>query len=304
MTKHRSLALGAAVALGASTIFAAMPAFATEGGQPESQNPAVKELPVGVDAEALKAIDSANDFENKTGGEAVAVGTNAEGELVLLANKDDLNNPKVKAFAEVANNDSTPTTFAQVLFTEPAVAYGQNNVIGGAGYLYTEGAWAYFCSIGFSAWGPEGQPAALSAGHCTGDKTGQALALSKPSTDDAAGGTLVAMGAPLGQFGFYRFGGPGNTNGADEDPASTDISVIDVTGADLTMIPAVTSWATGSTDDLSAGIATPIRRVADPVSGSVSKSGRTTGLTSGSTIVTLENEDGELEPGEILDGWI
>lgn len=313
MTKRRPLALGAAATIGLGSLFFATPALAEESSD-ATQNtkisevqeaPAPTKTPVAPEPEAAistdQIIDSAAAFQAATGELPVAAGANSANELVILADKD-AKTDEVLAYAEAAENGEVQGV-SQILFGAKAIAYADTDVVGGAGYLMGEGSFA--CSVGFSAWGPERTPAVFSAGHCTDDGGFSETALSKPSVEPAVGGDgyVLSDAGALGNYGFYRFGGPGNTTGAEDDPTSTDISVIDITNDALTTLPEVTDWSTASSDDLSEGTI-PVYDVANPVSGDVSKSGRTTGFTSGDTTVTLEDGQGNPVSGEILDGYL
>lgn len=323
MTKRRPLALGAAATIGFGSLFFATPALAEESTdipkntetsevqeapeQTEQAQPVEAPAPVEATEDAapteFQIIDSAEAFLAATGELPVAAGANSANELVILADKD-AKTPEVLEYAEAVENGEV-SGVAQILFGAKAIAYAETDVVGGAGYLMSAGEEAFACSVGFSAWGPERVPAVLSAGHCTSDGTFSATILSKPSVEPAVGGEGFEPGnaGSLGNFGFYRFGGPGNTNGAENDPTSTDISVVNVTNDALTTLPEVTDWSTADSDDLSESTI-PVYGVADPVSGDVSKSGRTTGFTSGDTTVMLEDGDGNPVEGEILDGYV
>lgn len=310
MTKRRPLALGAAATIGFGSLFFAAPALADEDQTPKSDSglqvsgEANAEVPVQADEQDLKAIDSAQAFEDATGGEAVAVDTAVEGGITLLVSKDKKTD-KVVEYAEAAAKGEVDGV-KQILFTETAEPYAATDVVGGAGYIMDVPGGISACSVGFPAWGPENEPALLSAGHCAGDGSSSNIGMSKPSTEPAVGGEGYESNGTgkAGDFGFYRYGGPGDNNpGADEDPASTDISVIEISNPDLKLHGAVTDWSTAAADDLAAGTI-EISGVADPASGEVSKSGRTTGFTSGDTTVMLEDQDGNPVEGEILDGWL
>ena len=169
--------------------------------------------------------------------------------------------------------------------SEPATAYSGTDVVGGAGYVFPVGASAAACSVGFTAWTPTGGPALLTAGHCA-DGADAPNYRSVPSTDPGAGtgGTGFVALDEIGDFGFGQFGGPGNSAGADNDANSVDIAVIDVTNTALALKPAVTDWTTAASDDLSTS-SIPITSIGNPTFGTpISKSGRTTGYTTGGTL--------------------
>lgn len=183
-----------------------------------------------------------------------------------------------------------------VTVTEAPIAFAASDVVGGQGYLGLDSAFdAFSCSIGFAAWSPTGDPALLSAGHCAPLDN---MVLSQPSQDPAVGGPgfTVVSGTPnLGTFGFYQFGSTGGAPGQAGDLAATDISVITIDPASgYIPLPAVTNWRTaGPSNDSLAGSVLPVIATGPPAAGEVSKSGRTTGFTTG----TLNSVD------HVVDGW-
>ncbi|MEB7502927.1 trypsin-like serine protease [Arthrobacter koreensis] len=153
-------------------------------------------------------------------------------------------------------------------------------VFGGQGFLGDAGAGYAACSIGFNGWDPSGNPAVITAGHCTLDGTVQNTLLAPETQQDP-----VTTG--LGTFGASVFGGPGNATVDPEnpDPATfgTDVAVIDSINPDLELRPEVTEWAGGSLSETT----TQITGVGTPVVGSpVCRSGLTTGWDCG-TVVEL-----------------
>ncbi|PRI10984.1 Ig-like domain-containing protein [Leucobacter massiliensis] len=304
--RNTPLALGAAVVIGLGSLFAAAPALAEDAGAAEQNAaagsgvaPAEALSPEALSAEARQAIDSAESFEAMTGGEAVATGYSPEGELILLASEESANE-KVEAFAEATAEGDT--AFHKMLLTAPAIAYADTDVTGGAGYV-TDGSTV--CSIGFTAWNADGDPALLTAGHCTDDGATQLTGLTLPSQEPAVTGDVPGSGGIpngtgiLGDFGAWRFGGlPAGSSGAENDPESTDIAVIENIDAQFALLPEVTDWSAGGADDL-AQSTIPVKSVADPVEGQVTASGRTSGLRQGDTTVTIDGDDITL-----LDGWL
>lgn len=167
----------------------------------------------------------------------------------------------------------------------PFTTQAAGDVVGGAGYqLRLDASTTIACSIGFTAWTPEGEDAVLSAGHCADGRTGLEAELTVPSLDPAAGGPGGVSWGPLGTLAFAQFGQPANPAGAAELD-SVDIAAIDVAAdAGLTLLPAVTDWTTATTDDLAAS-STPIARIGEAQPGqAVSASGRTSGLLSGTVV--------------------
>lgn len=306
MTKRRPLALGAAATIGFGSLFFAAPALAEEAPKSDSSTeiPEATSLPAEADAADYSAINTADAFETATGGDAVAVDGSSASGLILIADKATKDEEKVQDYAEAVAAGEVEGV-DKIVFGSPAIAYADTDLVGGAGYLLDVPQGTSACSIGFPAWGPDNEPALVSAGHCTGDGAATNLEQSKPSVEPANGGQGFESNGtgPLGAFGFYRFGGPGNTNGEDGDPTSSDISIIDVTNDNLDLVAGVTDWTTADSDDLSASVQ-EITGVANPAEGAVSKSGRTTGFTSGDTTVTFQNANGEDEDVVILDGWI
>lgn len=253
---RRALALGTAAAFGLGGLFAA-PAFAETAPS---------------DAPTSGATYEANSLEILAADGVEAVGRDADGNIVILATSES---EEANAFA--AEHDNVVIKKIASGFDSLAAT----DVVAGAGYAAPIDAESVaLCSIGFTGWSPTGEPAVISAGHCTSDGTLSQTLLTVPAQDEAGGGTQPAALSPLGTFGFSQYGGPGNTPGAVGAEDSVDISVIDVTNTTLDLQPKVTDWT--NTADLSAS-ATEISAVGafDP-SKPVSKSGRTTGLTTGS----------------------
>jgi len=211
-----------------------------------------------------------------------AVATDADGNVVIYTTEPTAD---IGAGARSVAEDNS-NVLVEVM-DAPISAYSTNDVVGGAGYAGLtdpNATSASLCSIGFSAWSPAGAPAVISAGHCTEDGTAVISALTLPSGDTAGGapeGSPVTLTQPLGELAFSQYGGPGNTAGEEGKADSVDISVIDVTNPALNTLPQVTDWTTSASEDLSTSTR-PVRSVgAAEVGAQVSKSGRTTGFTSG-----------------------
>lgn len=174
---------------------------------------------------------------------------------------------------------------------EPMQPLATNDVVGGAGYVgfndaMTAGA---LCSVGFSAWAPNGDPAIITAGHCNGSESGYTnLFTTAPSSEPAVGGQGGEITAELGTWGYTQYGGPGNTsveNPYDVKPEElengTDIAVIDDINSDLNLLPSVTDWTTAGSDDL-AKSATSVTSVGSAnIGDTIRRSGRTTGSKEG-----------------------
>ncbi|MCK2022824.1 S1 family peptidase [Microbacterium sp. kSW2-24] len=216
-----------------------------------------------------------------------AVGTNADGQVVVYTTAPQDSLPgEADAFVDGHSN-----VVVKVL-DAPLESLATTDVVAGAGYLAFDPASPEvggLCSIGFSGWTPTGDPAIISAGHCTDDGAYTFSALTLPTGDPAGGGDPengdVALVDGLAELSFSQYGGPGNSTGASGDLTSTDISVWDVQNVDLTLLPEITDWTTSASEDLSLST-TPVRAVGAPQFGTVSKSGRTTGLSSGQVTET------------------
>ncbi|WP_382307867.1 hypothetical protein [Herbiconiux sp. UC225_62] len=222
-----------------------------------------------------------------------AVAKDGDGNVVIYTTTpaDQIDDASTRSLLEFKSN-----VVVKVL-SAPLEAYDANDVVGGAGYLAREtptSIEAGLCSVGFSGWTPTGDPAVISAGHCTNDNSYVVSDLTLPTGDPAGGGDPengdVTITQALGQLGFSQYGGPGNTTGTAGDKSSVDISTIDIDidNPTLTLLPEVTDWTTAQSEDLSASTL-PVRSVGTAsVGASVSKSGRTTGFTSG----TVQSVDG------------
>lgn len=274
----RPAALAAAASLGMTGVFVTVPSSATEPTKEASTS--VKSMSKQV-----------QEFADVDG--VQAYGTDGDGNVVVVTlpgeKLDEETTEAIEAFEGEFSNVEV------IEIAEPIQAYAQNELVGGAGYGAgtAEGA-AGLCSVGFTAVSPEGNPAVITAGHCTNDDALTQATRTLPSLDTAHSGedsSQLMDPAKMGDFAFSQFGGPNHSTGGDGDPNSTDIAVIDVTNPTLELLPAVTDWSTAGDDDLAAGIATEITGVSAPVAGApVSKSGRTTGLT----------HDDDLD---LVDGW-
>lgn len=293
MTKRRPVALGAAITIGFGSLFFASPAFAQEAEAPTDQQQKTQ-----VPDEA--PVDSAEALE-KAGVEVVALGVGPDGLPVIVQTEGSESGPEVDAAVSAYAADLGAADAKVQTVASAPTAYAATDVVGGAGYLAFQGDEPQsFCSIGFTAWSPDGDPVLLSAGHCTGDGSLDNTALVLPSVQPAVPGTDPDESAQsngtglLGAFGFSQFGGAGNSEADPDtpDPEGTDISIIENIGGNFDLLPEVTDWTTATEDDLAAStIAIKSANVGDPVAGSaVSKSGRTTGYTTGNV-------------GELVDGW-
>lgn len=291
VTGRRPLALTAATALALSGLLVAGPAYAEGDAEPtptpsptatsETEAPAT-DAPVddAPPADVVKVAETAADH----GVEFVASGTNAEGQPITVVSEDGATDDEaIKAFAAEAD---IPAATVVTLGGTPK-AFAEGDVVGGQGYLsVSQDDLLYNCSVGFAAWSPDRTPALLSAGHCAFDDNNLKMAgtlWSVPSEQPAAGGDDELPPTPevLGVFGFAQFGSTNNAPGADGDTNATDISVIDV-AAGTNPLPLVTDWTTATEAyDSLAGSGVAVKAVGAAVAGPVSKSGRTTGFTTG-----------------------
>lgn len=303
MNTRRALALGVAAAFAFGTVLSAAlgetPAVAND--EPPS-------------AEPFADITDLEQLGEATGAEPVAFGVDSAGDTLLLA--DSTADPEAKErLTEAVTESDAPIAeqIDRVLFIEPAVSFASTRVVGGAGIIgYTpSNRFGSACSIGFPAYRGNGQPALLTAGHCALDGSLRNVRLALPSDTPAGGGGdpeppwLSSGTGVLGQFGFNRFGGPDNSAGIEDDPASTDIAVIDITDPKFRLVTGVTDWSTARTEDLSRSLATRITAVGQPVSGAVSSSGSATGLLAGTTNARVcKGIEDELVECEILDGYL
>lgn len=276
-TLARPVALSAAAILGLSGTFAAAPAFASEE-------------PKALSTKAFSAVREDLQAEENV----EVVGRTVDGKL-YLGTTGGVEAGTLPTVKELEKQVGGEIAIEQVSLKSPLSAYAKNDVVGGAGYLaYNAGKTGYgMCSIGFTGWSKSGQPALITAGHCTDDGKLKDPIRSIPSNDEAGGGPSGQAkpldSAPIGPFSSYRYGGPGNGNpGADRDKASSDIATIDVKNTNLKIKPEVTDWTTSKGDDLSLST-TDVTAVGNPVEGKpVKRSGRTTGIRSDDSIDLAE----------------
>jgi len=156
----------------------------------------------------------------------------------------------------------------------------EEDFFGGQGYRIDGGV---VCSAGFSAFGPDGKPLVLTAGHCADDGAARLAEVTLPAGDPAGGFAAEnAVTGELGTFGFSQFGGPGNSRVADlENPGTpgNDIAVIDSIRADLDPLPATTTWENATS--LGTGSVKIVGMTSPFVGQAVCRSGRTAGWSCG-----------------------
>ncbi|GAB3617346.1 hypothetical protein GCM10027416_19030 [Okibacterium endophyticum] len=269
------MAIGTTAALGLGGMLVATPAFANES----------EEL-----APLSGSQYKANAFELLGEDGVQAVAQNADGQIVVVKTVD----------SDVEAVDEFDERYANVVIKEVSSelrAYDTNDVVGGAGYFTRTSEDALSgssCSIGFTAWTPAGDPAVVTAGHCTDNGDNTVTDLTLPTSDIAGGapeGSPVVLTAALGTFGFSQHGGPDNTIGTN-DLDSIDVAVIDVANGSLNLEPEVTDWST--TADLSESTTTITSVGSAQINQPVAKSGRTTGNTTG----TVTEVNGWAEIGD------
>ncbi len=236
-------------------------------------------VPMGAVAEendgSLEALVSATFQANE---DVQVVGQNANGQIVVLTT-----DPSQPIEGPLAGADVITQTL-----DAPLVGYSQDDVVGGAGYFISApgASSGGLCSVGFSGWTPQGDPAVITAGHCTDDGAATDAIRTLPSGDTAGGGAAngddLAPLSPLGVLGFSQYGGPGNSAGADGDIQSVDIAAIDVTNSDSNLLPEVSTWSSEAiaAEDLSLDT-TLVTSTGTAQIGAIAKSGRTTGYTTG-----------------------
>ncbi|MFB9165304.1 S1 family peptidase [Arthrobacter psychrochitiniphilus] len=147
------------------------------------------------------------------------------------------------------------------------------------------------CSIGWNGFNAAGDPAIVTAGHCTGDGALTNTLLTDPEqeptiTKDKDSGDILG---PLGLFGTSQFGGPGNSpltiptdwNGDKNklNNIGTDVAVMNKIDENLNQLAKVTDWKTPA-DPKASG--PKVTGVSDAIVGTdICKSGRTTGWSCG-----------------------
>ena len=267
-----SLALAAAAALGLGSAFVAGPAAAGPQ-QVLTEQQAVK---------SAKSVDVVNAFGFDAKTKTLHLGVEGEGD----ADSKQIQDLKKKYGAEQVE---------VITGMEEAEPYAKNDAVGGMGYLSkipSQPGYQGACSTGFAGWNSSGEKLVLTAGHCAEDDApGNLVELfdtELPSTapavtGDHEGGGYDPQGTgPLGEWGYNKFGSPATDADNPDDVAKADdidFAVINV-GSEYNVKPEITDWKSASTDDLS-GSTTPITEVGAHTPGTIQKSGRTTGLTSG-----------------------
>ena len=235
------------------------------------------------------------------GVDLVGVGVNAAGETVVVTSGGNVDTAEGQdAVEEFASARGETDEVATIELQGPVEAVVSRDLVGGSGYIShnTTTNEAGYCSLGFAAWSPTREPAFITAGHCVNDPGKNVALATIPEEEPAVGGpgTLPSSAlASIGTFGFSQFGGPAGSNGAENDPDSIDIAVIDVDeNAGWVLKPEVTDWTTaGATPSSLAESTTSVEQVGLPQVGPIARSGRTTG-----------HQVGTVRAGDILDGWI
>ncbi|GGH90700.1 S1 family peptidase [Arthrobacter liuii] len=228
-----------------------------------------------VGTTGLQAVVSeAGRFVIRTGGVAAAQSTPDGGAAAAAPNQTGA----VASPGKISPSEFV-SKYANVVLDGAAPLKPEADVPGGVGYRSDNG---FTCSTGFSAFGPAGLPAVLTAGHCAEDGTAKTV-------------DLLLGGAPagrLGSFQFSQFGGPGNspvlnpttpmgpdyTAVTDPGNVGTDIAVIGAIRQDLDPLPAASTHG----DPSEPGPDVKIIGTASPVLGMpVCRSGWRTGWSCG-----------------------
>ncbi|WP_146070461.1 S1 family peptidase [Arthrobacter sp. 08Y14] len=190
-----------------------------------------------------------------------------------------------KELAKVAGSpvDAIAEKYLNVTVSDSSgTATPVDDVVNGQGYASPMGGGSYAtCSIGFNGFNPTGDPAVITAGHCSQDGEATDVVLTDPRGDNASGNDQFTPAADLGTWGFSQFGGANNSPIDLETGANvgTDVAVIDGINSELDLLPEVTQWEDAA--DLTAAT-TKITGTTDAVVGApVCKSGRTTGWSCG-----------------------
>ncbi|MBG6085075.1 S1 family peptidase [Zhihengliuella flava] len=238
---------------------------------PAAAEPAPEDDPVAAERTAVSARELAREYVAQFGPAHVHSVTQEPGGFVISTADVATEPAAVERFAAGYTNVRVEAAAG------PAVSYAADDVVGGMPYGHTTNGVDYeVCSTGFAAFSPQGQPAVLSAGHCTVDGS-----ITQPlSLLDQGGipGTMVGTAQRLGTFGFSQFGGVSNSSSSlAGDNVGTDVSVIEAINPELTLLPRASDWS-AAPEMTTAG---PwVTDVADPVAGAeVCKSGRATGWT-------------------------
>ncbi|MDJ0311858.1 LPXTG cell wall anchor domain-containing protein [Arthrobacter sp. H35-D1] len=247
-----------------------------------------------IDAASVDALFA--DYVGEFGATALqSIMVNGNGEFVIRTGDAATTSPMAtqRSFTQAAkpSTDDFAAKYGNVV-VEPAQGPAgalAGDVVNGQGYIALDPATGKgeLCSIGWNGFNKEGDPAVISAGHCSNDGSLPVAGLTNPLKDTAVTGgpSTEAEGTVLlGLLGFSQFGGPGNSPAIDpfsQNPGNigTDVSVIDGINTELTQLPKVTDWTTpASLQDSGPQVA----GVSDAILGtSICKSGRTTGWSCG-----------------------
>ena len=229
-------------------------------------------------------------------GKLQSIMVNGNGEFVIRTGDPLSTSPALKARTFTATPKPTVADFvAKFANVTVEAASGPatplaTDVTNGQGYsAHSAEGLKGFCSIGWNGFNAAGDPAIITAGHCTVDGTNISTFLTNPETEPAEGGTGGGPELPLGTFGASQFGGPGNTPGTQgpnwdgtantANNIGTDVAVIDGINPDLNQIAKVTDWTTPENPKASGPV---VKAVSDAVVGTaICKSGRTTGWKCG-----------------------
>ncbi|WP_311197750.1 trypsin-like serine protease [Brevibacterium sp. p3-SID960] len=273
MTKRnslRALGLSAAIIVGAGGSLAASPAFAAKPAAPTG-GPAYEEFSSDLMAKNV-----------------AGVGPGGDGKLIVMIDASDSRQK------DLAKLDTEYSNVEVIELDGPIRPVSDRDVVGGAGYYSnssgTADEIASGCSFGFAGWSPTGEESVITAGHCreTAGGTHDHVGVTDPTKDND--GTEVFNPSPLhkgemfGKFTFSQWGGKSDPYAGEDDPTVTDIAAIAKTNDEYKLKPEVTDWTTQDSGDLSQSTTTITSvRSAEP-NMAVKRSGRTTGMTDGTTL--------------------
>jgi LPXTG-motif cell wall-anchored protein len=284
-----SLTMAAAAALGLGGVFVAGPAVAT--GAPNT-------LEVQSESDLQTAVAKYLSEDDGDVAEEVGRFGFSDGNLYLgVTEKTE----QVKKLEEKFDNVDVKVGPEYKAFE----AQAKKDLVGGAGYRMTlpnDTEHVGLCSIGFAGWDSQGNQKLVTAGHCaeamdeTGQTTGEATIndLELPSASQAHTKTKSSAAAETGAPGawdYHQYGLPGEAAPTTEDEEKQAIDFATVKVADgFTAKAEVTDWTTAGEDDLSLKT-TKVSKIDDPVVGeSISKAGRTTGLTTGTVETGVDDK--------------
>ncbi|AMT93663.1 hypothetical protein A2T55_07645 [Brevibacterium linens] len=284
-----SLALAAATALGLGGAFVAGPAAAAD---------APKTLEIQSESDLQTAVSNyLSEDEGEIADEVGRFGF-SDGNLYLgVTEKTE----QVKKLEEKFDNVEVKVGSQYQAFE----AQDKKTLVGGAGYRMTlpnSPELVGLCSIGFSGWDSQGNQVLVTAGHCAEElnEAGQTLGeapiadLELPSKAQAVtkekSSAPANTGAP-GSWKYHQYGfsGASKPSSEAEEKQAIDFATVKVNDG-FTTKAEVTDWTSAGQDDLSLKT-TKVSEIGDPVVGqSITKSGRTTGVTTGTVRTGVDDK--------------